>query len=169
MLPIVSTSIIGVVGAYIAWQQWSIAEIRLRLDTYERKFRIYEAAKTILAVFELNATISIEEYFTYLRGITDAEFIFDDPNVTQYLQKLREQTVELMRSQKQGAVAADQSSELEHWFSKQFDVLKSKFQPSMSLHQPSISEKIREGLDALTRSYRRGFGKSNAPPVGDAG
>ena len=58
----VSTLIVGAVGAFISWQQWRIAEIRLRNDTCERKFRVYEAAKTLLVVFQRAGKFSEEDY-----------------------------------------------------------------------------------------------------------
>jgi hypothetical protein len=61
----VSTLILGALGAFIACQQWRIAEIRLRHDTYERKFRVYEAAKALLVVFQFKAKISEDDYFEY--------------------------------------------------------------------------------------------------------
>jgi hypothetical protein len=146
MLTILSTSLIGFFGAFIAYQQWRVAEIRLRHDTYERKFKIYEAAKTLLVVFQYNGKLTVEDYLTYLRGITDAEFIYDDPDVTEYLQTLREQANELIRLQEQKA--ADQSAEVGQWFLKQFGVLRSKFHPSMRLHPPSLLEKSKLWLDA---------------------
>jgi hypothetical protein len=135
-----STLIIGAIGAFISWQQWRIAEIRLRHDTYERKFRVYEAAKTLLVVFQFKAKISQDDYFAYLRGITDAEFIFDDPEVIRYLQLLREQATEFIRLREQGST--NEYAKVSQWFLKQFDVLRSKFYPSMRLHPPSLGQHV---------------------------
>ena len=134
------TFVIGAVGAYISWLQWRIADIRLRHDTYERKFRVYEAAKTLLVVHQFKAKISDDDYFEYLRGITDAEFIFDDPEVTRYLQTLCEQAIELIRTHKAGL--SDEKAKVSQWFLKQFDVLRSKFYPSMRLHPPSLRQHV---------------------------
>jgi hypothetical protein len=153
------------VGAFISYQQWRIAEIRLRHDTYERKRRIYEAAKALLVVFQIEGSISHETFLKFSRDIADAEFVFNDAAVIQYLQTLREQAIELIRSQKQGAAAADHCAELEQWFIKQFDVLRSKFNASMRLHPPPMAKKIKEWMDAAARLYRRGFGKNDASPI----
>ena len=149
MWSIISTSIIGVAGAFISWQQWRVADIRLRHDIYPRKFRVYEAAKTLLVMFQDNGKISQEDYFAYLRGITDAEFIFDDVKVTQYLQTLRERAIELIRIQASGS--AEERAEVSRWFITQFDVLRSKFRPTMSLHPLSIAEGVRRWFSACVR------------------
>jgi hypothetical protein len=152
MWQIISTSIIAAAGVFISWQQWRIAEIRLRHDIYERQFRVYEAAKTLLVVFQFNGKISQDDFFTYLRGTADADFIFDDADAIQYLQTLRTRAIELMRAQKQGAAAADQCAEIGGWLMQQFDVLKSKFRPVMGLHLPSTAERVRRWF--TTRSAK---------------
>lgn len=142
MWQIISTSIIAVAGVFISWQQWRIAEMRLRHEIYERQFRVYEAAKTLLVVYQFSGEISQNDFLTYLRGTVDADFIIDDADAIQYLQTLRTRAIELMRAQKQGSAAADQRAEIGGWLMEQFDVLKSKFRPVMGLHLPSMPERV---------------------------
>jgi hypothetical protein len=142
MWSIISTLIIGVAGTFISYQQWRVAEIRLRHDTMHERQRIYEAAKTLLVEFQHSAKISQEDYFTYLQGTVSAEFIFDDdPGVIQYLQTLRERAIEQIRLQKQGS--AEERAEMSRWLMQQFDVLRSKFRPTMRLHPPSVMEQVK--------------------------
>jgi hypothetical protein len=139
-----STVILGAVGAFISWQQWRIAEIRLRHDLYERRFRVYMAAKMLLITFQDTGKITQADYFTYVGGIADAEFMIDDQNVIQYLQTLRNRAIELIRLRGQEpAKAADALAELEGWFMSQFDVLRSKFRPVLSLHAASPWRRIK--------------------------
>ena len=37
------TPTIASIGAYIAWQQWKAYNLKLKLDRYDRRVRIYEA------------------------------------------------------------------------------------------------------------------------------
>ena len=154
----ISTVMIGAAGTFIAYQQWRTAEIRLRHDVYERKFKVYEAAKTLLVVFQFKAKITEDDYFAYLRGITDAEFIFDDPEVSRYLQTLREQATELIRTQTAGL--ADEHAKISQWFIKQFDVLRSKFYPSMRSHPPAMREQFGLWGSRLLADLRLGWSKS---------
>jgi hypothetical protein len=141
MWQVISTSIIGVASVFISYQQWRIAEIRLRHDRYERLYKIYGAAKALLVVIQNDAKVSLDEYFNYLRGVADAEFVFDDADVVQYLQILRERAADLRRAQAQGA--ADECAKIESWFIQQFDVLRAKFRPIMGLRPPSMAERVR--------------------------
>jgi hypothetical protein len=158
MWSVLTTFIVGAVGAYISWLQWRIADIRLRHDTYERKLRVYEAAKTLLVVHQFKAKISEEDYFEYLQGITDAEFIFDDPEITRYLQTLREQATELIRTQMAGL--SDENAKVSQWFLRQFDVLRSKFYPSMRLHPPPFQEQVGSRVNSLFARLRLGWSKA---------
>jgi hypothetical protein len=97
-----------------------------------------------------------------LRGITDAEFIFDDPEVTRYLQTLREQAIELIRTQK--ASLSDENAKVSQWFLKQFDVLRSKFYPSMRLHPPPIQEQVGSWVNSLLATLRLGWPKALRHP-----
>jgi hypothetical protein len=151
----ISTLIIGVAGTFISYQQWRVAEIRIRHDTMPERKRVHDAAKTLLVTFQNEGKITEEDYFTYLRGIADAKFIFDDdPEATQYLQTLRDRATELIRLQKQGS--AEAHAEISQWFITQFDVLRSKFHSSMRLHPPPTGEKIRQCAERLLSSLRRG-------------
>jgi hypothetical protein len=165
MWSVLPTFVIGAVGAYISRLQWRIAEIRLRHDTYERKFKVYEAAKTLLVVFQFNAKITHDEYFSYLRGVTDAEFVFDDPEVPRYLQTLREQAIELIRTQTAGL--SDENAKISQWFLSQFDVLRSKFYPSMRLHPPSLREYVGPCGNRLLTSLGLGWSKPLRYPSSD--
>lgn len=67
-------SVIAVAGVYISWQQKRIADIRLLHDLYDRRSKVYIAAKTLLVAMQTNGKVSLDEYFAYRRETADASF-----------------------------------------------------------------------------------------------
>jgi hypothetical protein len=140
-------AIIAVAGIYIAWQQKRLADIRLQNDLYDRRFKVYEAAKTLLVAVQQNGKMSLEEFFAFLRGTSDAAFLLK-PDIVEYLETIRKQAAKLRLlqqqlqnqdlDQKRRAALADQAAETEKWFNDQFEVLLSKFKPSMRLDKHAL-------------------------------
>jgi hypothetical protein len=139
--------VIAGAGVYIAWQQKRIADIRLRHELYDRRFKVYEAAKTLLVAHQTNGKLSGDEYIAYRRGTADAVFLLD-AGVVGYLDELRRkaerllclsgQQDELRNDISQEAryrISEDDSNQIETWLAQQFDILIAKFKPSMQLDE----------------------------------
>ncbi len=131
--------VIAFAGVCIAWQQKRIAEIRLRHDLYNRRFKVYEAAKTLLVAHQTNGKLSGDDYIAYRRGTADAVFLLD-AGVVKYLDELRRQAERLLCLSGRKAElrndlsqepkyhsSVDESAQIETWLAQQFDILTSKF------------------------------------------
>src|ERR1700693_3089439 len=94
-LPIFGLVIAGA-SVYIAWQQKRIADIRLRHELYDRRLKVYEAAKTLLVAHLMNGKLSGDDYFAYRRGTADAVFLLN-VGVVEYLEELQKRAERLMR------------------------------------------------------------------------
>ena len=44
------TPVIAIVATYIAWQQWKSNQLKLHLDRYDRRLRVYEEVRQILSI-----------------------------------------------------------------------------------------------------------------------
>jgi endonuclease V-like protein UPF0215 family len=44
------TPVIAIVATYIAWQQWKTNALKLHLDRYDRRLKIYQEVKKILSI-----------------------------------------------------------------------------------------------------------------------
>jgi len=146
-VPVLAASIAGA-GVYIAWQQKRIADVRLTHELYNRRFKVYEAAKTLLVTMQRNGRLSTDDYVTYLRGTSDAVFLLD-ASVVKYLEELRERVTRLLvlrdqiKENASGEIEyqkrVNESAQIENWFAIQFDILVSRFRPFMRLdehHRP---------------------------------
>jgi hypothetical protein len=145
-LPVCGAIIAGA-GVYIGWQQKRLADVRLQNDLYDRRLKIFSAAKKLLVAVQQDGSISLEEYFAFVGGTSDAVFLLK-ADVVDYLQTIRAQAGRLRTKhgqlgnsdleQGQRAALADQAAEIENWFSNQFDILTMKFKPSMRLDQHAL-------------------------------
>ena len=142
-----------------------IADIRLRHELYDRRFKVYEAAKTLLVAHLTNGKLSRDYCIAYRRGTADAVFLLD-VGIVEYLKELGTQAERLLHLSIQQAEIrddisrktkyrslVDESAQVETWLAQQFDVLISKFKPSMQLDGRSgVFNIARKGVaDALTR------------------
>lgn len=143
-LPIFGLVIAGA-SVYIAWQQKRIADVRLRHELYDRRLKVYEAAKALLVAHLINGKLSEDDYIAYRRGTADVVFLLD-AGVIEYLGELQKQAERLIRLPAELAAIrddmakeakydklVDEFAEIETWLTQQFDVLIAKFKPAMRL------------------------------------
>ena len=60
----------------IAWQQWRVADNKLRLDLFDRRYKVYDATRKFLAVIFREASFTDSQLFEFYAGTSDAEFHF---------------------------------------------------------------------------------------------
>jgi hypothetical protein len=90
----VALIVISCLGSWIAYKQVRIASAKLNLDLYDRRFKVYEAARTFLSHFMVNAAFTGKEISDYNFGVSDAVFLFDK-DVKEYLDGFRKKAFDL--------------------------------------------------------------------------
>jgi hypothetical protein len=93
------TLVIGCAVAYVAWQQWQVARHRLRLDLFDRRYKVYDATRKFLSIILREARFEDSQLFEFYAGTSDAEFLFDS-HVVKYLEQVRKRAVDLCTHQK---------------------------------------------------------------------
>lgn len=137
--------LIGFITLYIAYQQWKTNKAseetnakRLKHELYDRRFAIYEAARSLLRDIVVKGSISDEILINYWSAINSARFLLDD-DLTSYLEEIEKKAVDLQTKQieAQGpdglSVGARERAELKKWFYKQILVLNEKFYAYLKL------------------------------------
>jgi hypothetical protein len=135
VVPVVTAAGIG-----IAWGQLSLARRRMQLDLYDRRYKIFESARRLIAEIMRDGRSEIERIYAYHRETGDAIFLLDRDAVT-YINELEQRAFRLRRL---GVITAsekhvnrdapvDEEAKLIEWFTGQFDVLVEKFKPSLQL------------------------------------
>jgi hypothetical protein len=144
-LPIVGAAI-AFAGVWIARQQNKLADINLQNVLYDRRYKVYEAARNFLAATQVGG-LPLQKYFDFVSATHEAVFLFK-PDVVEYLAILRERATKLYvleqrlknpnLDQTVRGKSADEAAEHEKWFNEQFDILVLKFKPSLRLDKHSL-------------------------------
>src|SRR5215470_13774800 len=88
------TAVIALVGGWVGYQQMQIAQVKLQHDLYERRFKVYDAARTFLLRIFTMRDASQEEIQTFNTTTAEADFLFD-LNVYSFLQDVGMQALAL--------------------------------------------------------------------------
>lgn len=136
------TPTIAVLGAFIAYRQWLTAQNKLKLDLFDRRFAIYDAARILIASVMTKGKANDEELCTFESGIRSARWLLNKGIETYFENELRRKAVELLTLDKelQGLPAGDQrdknvrkQSELRKWILNQYNVLDRHFEKYLRL------------------------------------
>jgi hypothetical protein len=136
------------VTTYFAWhqkkvakEQADIAREKLRHDLYERRYRVFDAARKLLYEIAVHRIASEDDLRAFVMGTDDAVFLFDDDlsgqlveirNRAQKLQSL-DQLMEPMPVGPQRSNFVIQGEEQYTWLAKQREGLVDLFKPFLKL------------------------------------
>ena len=135
-----ATLVLGCAIAYVAWQQWRIARHRLRLDLFDRRYKIYDATRKFLSIILREARFEDSQLFEFYAGTSDAEFLFDSA-VVDYLEQVRKRAVNMRTHQRvyEHMPVGDERSrhvQAEHddlvWLTDQLTAMTQVFSPYLS-------------------------------------
>lgn len=134
--------VIAVVGGWIAWQQVRINRNKLKLDRFDKRFAIHEAAMTFAASVVVNGDLSppaLDEFLAKTRG---ARFLLSK-ELADYLEELhlnatkfravRRALENISITDQQRVDYGDRLTEMTEWFQKQLEVIPEKFAPFLSV------------------------------------
>ena len=133
----IATLFLSVAVVAIAWQQWRVAADKLRLDLFDRRYRVYEATRKFLSLMSREAEFTDAEYSDFRVATWDARFFFK-PDVAEYLSQIGMRALD-MRVQKRLYLELPEGDErsrrvqTEHdqfmWLRDQFTKLPTMFAP----------------------------------------
>lgn len=89
-----ATMLVGISIAFIAWQQWQVARAKLRLDLFDRRYKIYDSTRKFVALTMRDANFSDSQLFEFFAGTSDAAFLFD-ADVFDYLKQIGKRAVDM--------------------------------------------------------------------------
>lgn len=137
--------LLGILTAYIAWQQWRTNDRKVRHDLYERRLSTYIAVMEFLACIMRSAQATDLEMQTFLQKTRESYFLFGR-DICEYLDTLYKRSLKLQycHTMLHGHISnlpvgdertrlAGEQSELLMWFTNQFEIARDRFDRQMSL------------------------------------
>jgi hypothetical protein len=144
--------------ANIARQQAELARVRLRHDLYDRRFAIYDAARSLLLT-EIAASTDVSDvaYQTFLRATADTRFLLPK-DLSDIFEEMRTRTTQLRTVNRRLSDATeraqfsyakqeerienleDEKEAIMSWFDGKFDLIGDKFDRILNLEILSFSE-----------------------------
>lgn len=136
------TPIIAIIVAYIAWRQHKTDKDKLRLDLYEKRFKVYQSTIELLAIILKKADVSLEEVSQFAFKTNESKFLFEN-EIPDYIENLRKNAIKLhylerrfrentsIDEDEKGRIA-NESNDLEEWFGDQFKATNDLFTKYLS-------------------------------------
>jgi hypothetical protein len=136
------TPTVAVLGSLIAYRQWRLAQNKLKLDLFDRRFSVYEATRNLISSIMTSGKAKDEEVFKFMVATREAKWLFNS-QVAEYLNKdLYHKAINLqtLDSMLEGEPVGDvrtknirDQSEIKKWFVAQYEVLDEYFAPFLKL------------------------------------
>ena len=135
-----ATFFVGVVLAIIAFLQFKVAHDKLRLELFDRRYKVYAATKKFLVDIMKYARFEHSNLFEFYAGTADAEFLFDK-DILDYLKQIGDRAIDMDVLQKkfQPLPVGDERSDLVHkehiefvWLTHQITDMSKVFAPYLS-------------------------------------
>jgi hypothetical protein len=136
------TPTVAVLGSFIAYRQWVLARNKLKLDLFDRRYRVYESARAMLASIMTTGKAKDDELWKYLAAVRESRWLLDVA-VAEYLQKdLYSKALKLAQydAELDGVPVGDERSrlverkgEVREWLVAQYQVLDERFAPYLQL------------------------------------
>ncbi|MGD9687009.1 MAG: hypothetical protein AB7U43_08570 [Desulfobacter sp.] len=70
------TPTIGIIAAYVAWQQYRLARQKHDIDIFNRRMQVYKTTVAYLVKSETTHSISEDDFYQWLKDVAEAEFLF---------------------------------------------------------------------------------------------
>lgn len=123
------TPLIAIIVACISYQQWRTNQRKLKLDLYDRRFRVYEAAKEVILDFPIDYDSKLLKKL--YEGSVSADFLFGK-EIPEYLATLYEKGFKLknlndLRSENLTKEAMEEIMSIQKWFGNQYVEVRDKF------------------------------------------
>lgn len=136
------TPIVAVLGSFIAYRQWRLAQNKLKLELFDRRLSVYDATRALLASIMSSGKTKDEEVFKFMVATREAKWLLND-SIAEYLDKqLYHKVIDLqtLASELEGVGVGEERTQNVHaqanikkWLMAQFGVLDEKFTPFLQL------------------------------------
>jgi hypothetical protein len=154
-LTALSTPLLALIAAGIAYRQAKVARSKLNLDLFEKRFKMFDAARKLIGSVVSRGNVTQEELGDFMRETLGAKWIFSD-SFGDYLTEMRDKAIDLQTlcSELDVVVTSQTPAEeaerkkllanrrvVKNWFYHQFTVLENKATPFMQI-ETSLAQRV---------------------------
>lgn len=100
------TPLIAVLAGYIAYQQWQLNVRKLRLDLFDRRWKVYEAVIAFINTVCTDFKVKAEDVGNLRRMTVTADFLFGS-EIPEYIDKLCDRAIKLAEAHRNYRSLAD--------------------------------------------------------------
>lgn len=136
------TPIVAVLGSFIAYRQWRLAQNKLKLELFDRRFSVYDATRALIASITSSGKAEGDEVFKFMVATREAKWLLND-SIAEYLEKqIYHKVIDLqtLASELEGVGVGEvrtknvhEQAAIKKWLVAQFGVLDEKFTPFLKL------------------------------------
>jgi hypothetical protein len=144
---------------YIAYQQYKTNRDKLRLDLYNKRYKVFDSLKTLLGHIAQQLNVKHKQVYEFKIKTKEAVFLFEE-DITTYLDTISQKALDLWADHEklknlpvgeERSAKVDETSELFSWLMKQSEVAVDKFNKYLKFEQ-KLSVKAVNWKRGLKRS-----------------
>jgi hypothetical protein len=121
-----------IVGARIAWQQKQIAAEKLKLEKFDRRFKVFEATRSFLVHILNSGGVDFKNEEQFWVGTMDAVFLFDT-EIVNFLEDVRLRAIKFQEINREYARYPERRMEEFNRFRKDLESLPERFSKYLNL------------------------------------
>ncbi len=136
------TPTVAVLGSFIAYRQWRLAQNKLKLELFEKRFSVFEAARKLIPSIMTSGKAKDEDVFKFFFATREAKWLLD-ASVAEYLDKqlyCKAIDLQTLDAELEGVPVGEErsknvhsQSDIKKWFAAQYKVLDEIFSPYLQL------------------------------------
>jgi hypothetical protein len=88
------TPLIAIIATYIAWQQWKGNQLKLKMDRYDRRLRVYQEVVKMLKECANGELREFRVIIDFGASTAEADFLFG-PEIREYLDEISSRAAKL--------------------------------------------------------------------------
>ncbi|MGJ0512287.1 hypothetical protein [Methylocystis sp.] len=123
---------IAAIGARIAWQQKEIAAEKLKLEKFDRRFKVFDATRSFLAHILRTGNVHTDQERDFWIATSDAIFLFD-AEIDEFLEDLRLRAINFQSLNREQTKFPDKRREAFKQFENDLKTLPDKFAKYLKL------------------------------------
>jgi hypothetical protein len=125
--PIIAV-IASIIAGLIAYRQWKTVQGKLKLDLFDRRFKVYDEARNLLNAI-ITTGVKQDALDKFSGGIREAKWLLNDEIDNYFQNELWKKAIRLWALQQeidQNQNIIQAQAELKNWFRQQYNVLDKK-------------------------------------------